>query len=139
MAAVAAVAAAAAAAGSPKPEAFSRGGPFRGLPRFVSTPSQLASGADILHLEELDQKLWVALSCPVKGLFYDERTLDMLDSDRDGRVRVPEILGACKWLGLVLKLWKSGFATRWWEKIPSPEKTWFKQPHRKDVPVEQGK
>ncbi len=64
---------------------------------------RLASGADILHLEELDQKLWVALSCPTKGLFYDERTLDMLDSDRDGRVRVPEILGACKWLGLVLK------------------------------------
>jgi hypothetical protein len=64
---------------------------------------KLASGADILHLEELDQKLWVALSCPTKGLFYDERTLDMLDFDRDGRVRVPEILGACKWLGLVLK------------------------------------
>jgi hypothetical protein len=39
----------------------------------------------------------------VKGLYYDERTLDMLDSDRDGRVRVPEILGGCKWLGLVLK------------------------------------
>ena len=64
---------------------------------------RLASGADILHLEELDQKLWVALSCPAKGLEFDERTLDMLDSDRDGRVRVPEILGACKWLGLVLK------------------------------------
>ncbi len=64
---------------------------------------KLASGADILHLEELDQKLWVALSCPTKGLFYDERTLDLLDFDRDGRVRVPEILGACKWLGLVLK------------------------------------
>ncbi len=63
----------------------------------------LSSGADILHLEELDQKLWVALSCPTKGLFYDERTLDLLDSDRDGRVRVPEILGAAKWLGVVLK------------------------------------
>jgi len=64
---------------------------------------KLSSGADILHLPELDQKLWVALSCPVKGLFFDERTLDMLDSDRDGRVRVPEILGACAWLGAVLK------------------------------------
>lgn len=64
---------------------------------------KLASGEDILHLGELDQKLWVALSCPTKGLFYDERTLDLLDSDRDGRVRVPEIVGAAKWLGQVLK------------------------------------
>jgi hypothetical protein len=64
---------------------------------------RFASGADILHLPELDQKLWVALSCPTKGLYYDERTLDLLDSDRDGRVRVPEILGATKWLGSVLR------------------------------------
>jgi hypothetical protein len=64
---------------------------------------KLASGADILHLGELDQKLWVALSCPTKGLYYDERTLDLLDSDRDGRVRVPEILGGAKWLGSVIK------------------------------------
>jgi hypothetical protein len=64
---------------------------------------RISSGADILHLGDLDQKLWVALSCPVKGLFIDERTLDILDSDRDGRVRVPEIVAASRWLGLVLK------------------------------------
>ena len=36
---------------------------------------QLQRGADILRLDELDLKLWVALSCPVKGLEIDERTL----------------------------------------------------------------
>lgn len=57
----------------------------------------LESGADLLHLEELDQKLWVALSCPVKGLEIDEATLALVDADGDGRIRVPELLGAVKW------------------------------------------
>ncbi len=62
----------------------------------------LESGADILNLENLDQKLWVALSCPVKGLEFDERTLQLLDTDKDGRVRAPEILAATRWLKKVL-------------------------------------
>jgi hypothetical protein len=57
----------------------------------------LDSGADLAHLAELDPKLWVALSCPTKGLELDGRTLELLDSDRDGRVRVPEILAAVGW------------------------------------------
>jgi hypothetical protein len=57
----------------------------------------LDSGADLAHLGELDPKLWVALSCPTKGLELDGRTLELLDADRDGRVRVPEILGAIRW------------------------------------------
>ncbi|MBL8842825.1 MAG: hypothetical protein JNL90_15005 [Planctomycetes bacterium] len=64
---------------------------------------RLDRGADLLNLDQLDQKLWVALSCPVKGLEFDERTLALLDSDKDGRVRVPEILAAVKWLGKVVK------------------------------------
>lgn len=64
---------------------------------------RLDRGEDILRLHELDQKLWVALSCPVKGLFFDERTLDLLDSDRDGRVRAPEIIAAVGWLENVLR------------------------------------
>ena len=50
----------------------------------------LESAADLLNLQSLDQKLWVALSCPVKGLEIDERTLRLIDSDGDGRIRVPE-------------------------------------------------
>ncbi|MGE3353332.1 MAG: hypothetical protein AB7O84_16455 [Planctomycetota bacterium] len=64
---------------------------------------RLESGADILHLDQLDQKLWVALSCPVKGLEFDERTLALLDTDGDGFVRPLELIAAVKWLRQVLK------------------------------------
>lgn len=63
----------------------------------------LETAADLEHLEELDQKLWVALSCPVKGLELDERTLALLDLDQDGRVRSPEILAALRWCRVRLK------------------------------------
>jgi len=63
----------------------------------------LETGADLLHLDELDQKLWVALSCPVKGLEIDERTLALIDHDGDGRIRVPELLRAIKWATARLK------------------------------------
>ena len=57
----------------------------------------LATGADLQALDLLDQKLWVALSCPVKGLELDEKTLALIDTDGDGRIRVPELLAAIKW------------------------------------------
>ncbi len=64
---------------------------------------RIDSGEDIACLHQLDQKLWVALSCPVKGLEFDVKTLEMLDTDKDGRVRAPEILTATKWVSSVLK------------------------------------
>src|SRR5919201_1594422 len=63
----------------------------------------LESGDDLAHLHELDQKLWVALSCPVKGLELEERTLELLDLDKDGRVRASEILAALRWCAERLK------------------------------------
>jgi hypothetical protein len=54
-------------------------------------------GADIAHLRELDQKLWVALACPTRGTHFDTRTLDLIDTDHDGRIRAPELLAACEW------------------------------------------
>jgi hypothetical protein len=63
----------------------------------------LESGADLTNLEHLDQKLWVALSCPVKGLELDEATLKLIDADGDGRIRVPELLAAIKWAASRLK------------------------------------
>ncbi len=59
----------------------------------------IETAEDLAHLHELDQKLWVALSCPVKGLELPERTLELLDLDHDGRVRAPEILAAIRWCG----------------------------------------
>ena len=44
----------------------------------------LETPEDLLALGELDQKLWVALSCPVKGSELDEGTLTLIDSDGDG-------------------------------------------------------
>jgi hypothetical protein len=54
--------------------------------------------------------------------------------------------------GIAFCLWKSGYATRWWDRIPAPEKTWFKQPYQTETaapatqekpaeekPAEQGK
>ncbi|MBQ2552394.1 MAG: hypothetical protein II563_06090 [Treponema sp.] len=53
---------------------------------------------DVLELENLDPKLWVALSCPVSGLEFSEDTLQVLDLDKDGRVRIPEIISACRFI-----------------------------------------
>ena len=58
---------------------------------------KLESGADLANLDQLDQKLWVALACPTHGLEFDSRTLDLVDTDKDGRVRVPEVIAAAKW------------------------------------------
>ncbi len=63
----------------------------------------LATAADLLALGQLDQKLWVALSCPVKGLELDEKTLALIDADGDGRIRVPELIAAVEWTAARLK------------------------------------
>jgi hypothetical protein len=49
------------------------------------------------RLGTLDLKLWAALACPTKGLEIDSRTLDLIDTDHDGRLRPPEILAAVAW------------------------------------------
>ena len=61
------------------------------------------TGADLLHLDQLDQKLWAALSCPTRGIEFDTRTLDLIDTDKDGRIRAPEILAAVKWACSMVK------------------------------------
>jgi hypothetical protein len=55
---------------------------------------ELSSGADLANLGALDQKLWVALACPTTGLEIDARTLALIDTDKDGRVRAPELIAA---------------------------------------------
>lgn len=62
----------------------------------------IASGQDIAHLGELDQKMWTVLACPTKGLEIDPKTLKMLDSDNDERISVKEIVAASQWLTTVL-------------------------------------
>lgn len=64
---------------------------------------QLRTGKDLVSIGELDQKLWVALACPIKGLELDERTLALIDTDKDGRVRAGELIAATKWIAPLLK------------------------------------
>ena len=85
-----------------------------GVPRV-----DIKSGADIAHLGELDQKMWTVLSCPVKDLEIDTKTLQMMDKDNDGKIRVNEVVEAAEWATKVLKdpelLLKQ--QDRWLEKI----------------------
>ena len=62
------------------------------------TRVKVESGEDLAHLGELDQKLWTVLSCPVKGLNIDPRTLAYLDTDGDGKIKVNEVVAAAEWL-----------------------------------------
>jgi hypothetical protein len=64
---------------------------------------RLESGADLEALDQLDPKLWAALGCPTSGLEIDGKTLELIDSDGDGQIRVPEILAAAKWATAALK------------------------------------
>jgi len=59
------------------------------------------SGSDMAELEQLDLKLWVALAMPTRGIEFDPRTLDFVDTDKDGRIRPPEVIAAVKWAGHV--------------------------------------
>ena len=63
-----------------------------------STRVKITSGQDIVHLEELDPKMWTVLSCPVKGLEINDRSLAYIDSDKDGKIRVADIIATSKWI-----------------------------------------
>lgn len=45
-----------------------------------------------------DLKDWYAISCPVRGLRFDARTLALLDTDGDGRIRTDEVTAALGFL-----------------------------------------
>lgn len=79
-------------AGKPPQEAFT----FRrmsGLDQAI-----LQTDWEWRNLDKLDQKLWMAMSCPTHGLEFDARTLALLDPDKDGRIRSADILEAVAWV-----------------------------------------
>jgi len=39
---------------------------------------------DLAHSTTWDQKVWLALSCPSRGLEFEGPTLDLIDTDHDG-------------------------------------------------------
>ncbi|HTJ96199.1 MAG TPA: hypothetical protein VL381_01925 [Rhodocyclaceae bacterium] len=58
---------------------------------------RIDSSDELLAIKNLDQKLWVALACPTKGIEFDERTLSLIDTDQDGSLRAPELIAAIDW------------------------------------------
>lgn len=58
----------------------------------------LENGDDVANLAALDRKHWLAISMPVKGVRFDKRTLELMDTDGDGRIRADEVLGAIEFL-----------------------------------------
>src|SRR5450759_338706 len=69
----------------------------------------LADGDDLAHLDELDQNLWVSLSGPTRGLEFDSRTLEFIDTDHDGHIRPGEILAVVRWARDALRNLKDVF------------------------------
>jgi len=63
----------------------------------------LRDGRDLTAIAELDQKLWVALAMPTKGVDLDPVTLDLLDDDKDGRIRVHDIQREVLFIGATFK------------------------------------
>ena len=64
---------------------------------------KITTGEDIAHLDELDPKMWTVLSCPVKGLEIDEKSLAYMDCDADGKLRVQDVICTSKWVTGALK------------------------------------
>jgi len=64
---------------------------------------KILCGKDIANLYQLDRKMWTVLSCPIEGLEFDAKALQMIDVDGDGRIRVDEVIKTSQWLTRVVK------------------------------------
>ncbi len=63
-----------------------------------SVQVKFEKGEDVANLANLDRKHWLAMSMPTTGVRFDARTLELMDTDRDGRIRTPEVLAAVEFL-----------------------------------------
>ena len=64
---------------------------------------KILSGEDIRNLWQLDRKMWTVLSCPTHGLEFDARTLQLIDVDKDGNIRVDEVIKTSQWLTGIIR------------------------------------
>ena len=58
---------------------------------------RLDTAQELLNIGALDQKLWVALSCPIQGIEFDAQTLACIDNDGDGTIRAADLIAAVEW------------------------------------------
>ena len=68
-----------------------------------TTRVKITTGEDLMHLAELDPKMWTVLSCPLKGLEIDEKSLSFMDCDGDGKLRVNDVICTSRWVTGALK------------------------------------
>ncbi len=57
----------------------------------------LETAEDLRRLDQLDPKLWAAMTCPTTNIEFDEKALEYLDTDKDGRIKIPEIIAGVEW------------------------------------------
>lgn len=53
---------------------------------------RIATVEDLQHIAELDQKFWTVLSCPTTGLEIPDEVLGLIDTNKDGTIRVNEVI-----------------------------------------------
>jgi len=64
---------------------------------------KIDTAADLEKATELDEALLVATNAPVNGINCDSTFLQLLDSDKNGRITCREVKGAIQWmLGILL-------------------------------------
>ncbi len=54
----------------------------------------IKSADDLRALKTLDPRAWAVMSIPTNGVAMDRGFLDAIDTDGDGRIRIPEVLAA---------------------------------------------
>ena len=67
------------------------------------TRVRIQSAEDIRHLGELDKKMWTVLSCPTTGLEISSDSLNLMDTDGDGKLRLKEVVATADYLCGALK------------------------------------
>ena len=68
-----------------------------------SSRVKIRNGQDIANLAELDPKMWTVLSCPVKGLEINDKSLAYMDTDGDGKIHVDDVVKTAQWITSLLK------------------------------------
>ena len=58
----------------------------------------VVDGKAFRNLKDLPNENWAVLSCPTTGLDFDAKTLAFIDGNKDGHIRIEEVLTAIDWL-----------------------------------------
>lgn len=68
-----------------------------------STRVKITKGEDLKHLAELDRKMWTVLSCPVRGLEIDEKSLAYIAKDNSSVIHLDDVVATSQWITSAVK------------------------------------